>query len=267
MFFGGVGPKSTDDELQAEGRQHPFFRGCPERLTAADAGADTRSATTAKRAARRHEDQRDQRDPRDPDPDAGGEAGEDARTPPAGRLSGRVQVVGRRLADGQLRAGSRHRAGPRARRRGGLVAVLVEQRLGCNDARSRSPISGLNSALSSSVRPMAILRSSRIIRPTSAATLGSRSGPKTIRAITNSRDLAPAQVVEHNPSGPAPAVGSGPNRSQRSQPVDRSPRAAAAHVVGRCVPLVDPAPAPPARGATPIAAAAAFEWWLWARRV
>jgi deazaflavin-dependent oxidoreductase (nitroreductase family) len=26
MFFGGVGPKSTDAELQAEGRHHPVFR-------------------------------------------------------------------------------------------------------------------------------------------------------------------------------------------------------------------------------------------------
>gem|GEM_PF-4117573 len=26
MFFGGVGPKSTDAEPPAEGRQHPVFR-------------------------------------------------------------------------------------------------------------------------------------------------------------------------------------------------------------------------------------------------
>ena len=64
MFFGGVGPKPTAAELPAEGRQSPGLSGCPERLTAADAGADTGSATTAKRAVRRHEDQRDQRDPR-----------------------------------------------------------------------------------------------------------------------------------------------------------------------------------------------------------
>src|SRR5664280_2201174 len=55
----------------------------------------------------------------------------------------------------------------------------------------KPPICCPNSALSSSVRPMAILRSSRIIRPASAATLGSRSGPKTLRAITNRVVISP----------------------------------------------------------------------------
>src|SRR5659263_395661 len=91
------------------------------------------------------------------------------------------------------------------------------RRLGCNDARSRSPISGPNSALSSSVRPMAILRSSRIIRPASAATLGSRSGPKTIRAIANRVVISPQpRLLNTTP----------PARPRRSDPARTDPSVA-----------------------------------------
>src|SRR5664280_706135 len=230
MFFGGVGPKSTDGELPAEGRQHPVFRGCPERLTA------PLTPTPGLR------------------PQPRGQRGRRGRADSAaGRLSGRVQVVGRRLADGQLRAGSRHRAGPRARHRGGLVAVLVEQRLlhePLGMQRRQVEIADLRSQLGLELVGEADGHLAQF--PDHPTGVCGHLG-KPLRAeydqsdSEQSRDLAPAQVVEHNPSGPAPAVGSGPNRCC---PRRRSVRAA-----------------PPARGATPIAAAAAFERWLWTRRV
>src|SRR3954463_11800430 len=54
-------------------------------------------------------------------------------------------------------------------------------RRGCNDARSRSAISGPSSALRSAVALRAIVRSWRSILAASAAAFGSRSGPSTTR--------------------------------------------------------------------------------------